>query len=383
MIKSKPIYLDFAASTPIEKVVREEMLEALNYFQNPSAQYKGANQLKQKLLEYRKRTALFLQCNYDEIVFTSGSTESNNLAILGTANTKTNSRIISIGTEHSSIHEPLMQLAKLGHDIKFAKIDKNGIVDLSDLAKLLTKNTALVSITYANSEIGCVQPINKIGQIVKSFNASRNSKILFHTDASAAALTLSCDVSRLGVDMLSLGGAKIYGPHSSGLLYVKRGTDLNPIMFGGSQELGLRPGSESPESIAGIAVALEIIKKSRKQDMEHFRKLHNILLDELKRLSIDYVYNGHHRERIFNVVNVSLPNQNGEDLVARLDAAGIEVATGAACEASNELPSRTLMAIGLSAREAQSSLRISFGRKTTVSEIKRFANALSGIIQPQ
>jgi len=382
MIKQSRVYLDFAASTPLDKDVLNAMAGAYGEFANPSAQYKSANSARQKLLEARKEAAYFLQCNSDEIVFTSGATESNNMAILGTCPAGKKGRVISIATEHSSIYEPLMQIKKRGYEVVMAAITEQGIIDLNALGKLLTKDTKLVTISYANSEIGNVQPISKVGQLINAYNASRSTKVLFHTDASAATLNLSCDVSRLGADLLSLGGAKIYGPHSSGILYVKRSTALQPLMFGGLQENGLRPGSEAIDSAAGIAKALSIAKSRRREDTELYRKLHNILLDELKMYSIEYCYNGHHKERIFNVLSLSLPSQNGEDLVARLDALGFEVATGAACEAGNELPSRSLLALGLSKSQAQSSLRVSFGRNTTVSEIKRFAKALSGIIQP-
>lgn len=382
MITSRRVYLDYAASTPVDKDVSSATGDADEAYSNPSAQYKSALAASQKLSEARKEAALFLQCNSDEIVFTSGATESNNMAILGACPAGKKGRVISIATEHSSIYEPLMQIKKQGYEVVMAAISEQGIVDLNYLAKLISRDTRLVTISYANSEIGNVQPISKIGHLINSYNASRNAKVLFHTDASAAALSLSCDVSRLGVDLLSFGGAKIYGPHSAGILYVKRGTGLQPLMFGGSQENGLRPGSESIDSAVGIARALSIAKSRRRQDIEQYRKLHNILLEELKKHEIDFIYNGHHKERIFNVLSLCLPNQSGEDLVARLDALGFEVATGAACEAGNELPSRSLLALGLSKSQAQSSLRVSFGRNTTVSEIRRFAKALSDIIQP-
>ena len=182
------------------------------FFANPSAQYESARKSKELLNEARKECAMFLQSKPEEIIFTSGATESNNIAIQGVALSHQTGRIISIVTEHSSVKEPLNYLKELGYDVVYASISNKGLVDLDDFANLLNEDTVLVTISYANSEIGVVQPITKISQIIKAYNASRGCNIVFHSDASAGALTLSCDVSRLGVDMLSLGGAKLYGP---------------------------------------------------------------------------------------------------------------------------------------------------------------------------
>lgn len=377
---NKRVYLDYAASTPLDGRVQKAMLASIGNFANPSAVYQSALEARRVLEGARKECALFLQCNSDEIVFTSGATESNNIAIFGASQRYKNGRIISITTEHSSVYEPLQKLKKNGFDVKYLKVDKTGLVDVNELAKLLTKNTRLVTISYASGEIGTIQPLIRIGQLIKAYNASRNSKILFHTDASAAALVLSCDVSRLGVDLLTLGGAKLYGPHGSGLLYVRRGSSILPIEFGGGQENGLRPGTQSVESAVGLGSALTAVKKERKKDHLNFKKLHEVMLLDLDKSVIDYHINGNPKERLFNIISLVLPGHNGEDLVAKLDVAGYEVSTGAACEAANEKPSRGLLAIGLNVADAQSSLRISFGRNTMPSEIKGFVSELKEIV---
>lgn len=377
------IYLDFAASTPIDDEVKAIMIEYLESFANASSQYTDGRESKLKLDEARKECAKFFQANSDEIVFTSGSTESNNLAILGAVAKKKIGRVISIPTEHSSIREPLDRLSMDGYDVVYAKVDKNGVIDLDDFAKLLNEETILVSISYASSEIGTIQPIGRIAQIVRAYNASRNSRIIFHTDASAAAICLTCDVARLGVDLLTISASKIYGPKAIGILYVKRGTEISAIQYGGKQENSLRPGTEPVYLAAAMSKSLETVYASRKKDTLHYKKLHDLFINSLERHGVEYIYNGSKKDRLNNIISISIPGYNGEDLVARLDADGYEVATGAACEADNEMPNRALLGIGLSTEDAQASLRISLGRQTNNSDLAGLALAISDIIQPK
>jgi len=381
-MNGKRIYLDYAASTPIDGNVAAVMHDSEKLFSNPSAQYESARHAKELLNQARKDCAMFLQCNAEEIIFTTGATESNNIAIQGVVLQHRTGRVISVSTEHSSVTGPLDFLESQGYDVVYTKLTSKGQLDLDEFANSLNDETVLVTISYANSEIGNVAPIAKIAQIIKSYNNSRKTNIILHTDASAAALSLSCDVARLGVDLLTLGGAKIYGPRTGGILYKKRGVDLRPIIFGGSQESRLRPGTESIDMVAGMAEALNQIKIQRKQDIVNFKEFHKLLFEEFDNKSLPYIYNGHPKDKIYNVANVSFDGQSGEDFVAKLDAMGFEVATGAACEASNDEPSRALIAIGRTNSEAQGSLRISFGRGTKQDHIKRFVEALSGIIRP-
>lgn len=381
-MKSKRIYLDYAAATPVGKSVSAAMQKAEVDFANPSAQYASARSSKLALEKARKESALFLQANAEEVVFTSGATESNNLAILGIASAFGEGRVISIQTEHSSVLGPLEQLADVGFEVVYCSVDKFGQIDLDEFRKLLTKNTVLVTISYANSEIGTIQPITKISQAIELFKSENGADIKFHTDASAAAMTLACDVSRLGVDSLSLGGAKIYGPHGVGLLYVKRGLSIEPIQFGGGQQLGLRPGTEPVPLAAGMAQALSLVSKGRSTNKKHFEALQKELISLLENSKLEFRQNNP-KKGLPNIVNVSFAGYDGEDLVARLDAVGVEVATGAACEASSDEPSKSLLAIGLSKSEAQSSLRISFGSSTVLDDLRVLVGALSDIIQPK
>lgn len=381
-MKNKRIYLDYAAATPVDTGVIKAMKVSEVYFANPSALYASARQSKLSLEKARKESALFLQANTEEIVFTSGTTESNNLAIFGIASAFGEGRVITVQSEHSSVLGPIQQLADVGFEVVYCPVDEFGQIVLSEFESLLTKNTVLVSISYVNSELGTIQPLAKISRAIKDFNSINDADIKFHTDASAAVLTLACDVSRLGVDSLSLGGAKIYGPHGVGLLYVKRGLSIEPIQFGGGQQMGLRPGTESVSLAVGIAKALSIVSEKRSTHKGHFEILQNEMLNQLKRSKLEFKFNSP-KNGLPNIINLSFAGQDGEDLVARLDAAGIEVATGAACEASNEDPSRALLAIGLSRAEAQSSLRVSFGINTTAEDLQMLADALSDIIQPK
>jgi cysteine desulfurase len=323
---------------------------------------------------------MFLQCNFDEIVFTSGSTESNNLAIFGAANHKKHGQVISISTEHASVREPLEKLKIEGFEVIYIDVDKNGLIDMDGLVSSLNGETILVTISYASSEIGTIQPISKISQAIKAFNAANNTRILFHTDASAASVVLPCDVSRLGVDLLTISGSKIYGPKGIGVLYVRRGTEIRPLNYGGSQENGLRAGTEPIELIAPMSKALELVLENKKRDASKFKELHNEFINLLNDKKIEYIYNGHKKDRLNNIVSIAFEGFNGEDLVAMLDADGYEVATGAACEANKEEPNRALLAIGLSREEAQGSLRISFGRGTQKPELRGLVLAIFDII---
>lgn len=376
----KTIYLDYASATPLDAEVKNAMIGAMDSFANTSAIYHSARKTKELLDECRKKSAAFLQANYDEVYFTSGATESNNIAILGSCPVSENGSIITIKTEHSSVRGPISWLGSQGYKIDYVNVDKNGLISTDHLKSLLSKDTKLISVSYASSEIGTIQPISRISQIIKDFNLENNTKILFHTDASAASLLLACDISRFGVDLLSLGSQKLYGPSGVGLLYIRREVDTRPIEFGGVHDSSIKPGTQSIFLAAGLAKALEITKSRHKGDARHFRELHEHLLNTFERHKINYVYNGSPKDRLFNIANISVPGYDGLDLVARLDAKQIEISTGAACEISEDKPSEVLMAIGRSAEEARSSLRISFGRPSTKTDVDQLANALSDII---
>jgi cysteine desulfurase len=381
-MNSKRVFLDYAAATPIDDDVKKSLISSLDIFSNPSSPYKSGRDSKNLLDDARRECAKFLQCNYDEVIFTSGSTESNNLAILGSATKRKHGKIISIASEHASVREPLDNLAKEGYEITYINVDKTGLINMQEFINSLSEDTIIVTISYASSEIGTIQPITKIGQAIKAYNAANSTRILFHTDASAAAICLSCDVARLGVDLLTLSASKLYGPKGIGILYVKRGTEIGPINFGGHQENSLRAGTEPVELIVPMAKCLDIVLQNRKNNSHKFKELHIEMLNQLNDRKVNFIYNGHKKDRLNNIFSISIPGFSGEDLVAMLDAEGYEVATGAACEANNEEPNRALLAIGLSRKDAQASLRISFGRNSQKADLRGLAIAISDIIQP-
>lgn len=365
------VYLDYAAATPTDPKVVKAMQTSTGLFANPSAQYQSARVAREALEQARKDTAMFLGANSDEVIFTSGATESNNLAILGTAMTQSKGRVISIGTEHASVREPLELLKKAGYEVVFCKVKPSGEIKLDEFEKALTKDTILVSLAYANGEIGTVQPVTKINKIIRDYERIHKTRMIFHTDASAAALLLNCEVSRLGVDLMTLSGNKIYGPAGVGVLYVRRGTKLQPSQHGGGQELGMRPGTQPAELVAGMAKALKLVQDQRKKDEKHFIEL----AQEFKKTlgnKIEIIP----KNKLPNVVSISFDDINGEDIVAYMDAAGFEIATGAACEAAHKEPSPALLAIGLTKSQAQGTIRISLGRQTTKKEIELAVQAL-------
>ncbi len=370
----KRVYLDYAAATPIEPEVATAMQTAMANFANPAAAYTSARLAKTELDTHRKTLAMFLGANSDEIILTSGATESNNLAILGTARLRQKGEIISSLSEHSSIREPLKQLEQEGFTIHWCPVDKNGRVDKAQFKKLLNINTILVSVSLANSEFGTIEDITGLVEMVGEFENEQDTRVFFHTDASAAAMVNNCSVSRLGVDLLTLSSAKLYGPNGIGLLYIRRGSTIQPQIFGGAQENGLRAGTENGFLLAGFARAIELVTQKRKQDEKHFKELYFKLANYFKEKNV--VINGDSKHRLFSLLNVSFSNVNGEDLVAYLDSKGFEVSTGAACEVSNQAPSAALLALGRTKKEAQGSLRISFGRTTTSNDIAAFTKAL-------
>lgn len=369
------IYFDYAAATPLDKEVQEAIDNTQKYYSNPSAMYTSAREAKKKLEFCRKQIAMSINAKAEEIVFTSSATESNNLAIFGTCRNYKSGRIISIRTEHPSVFEPLMQLKKEGFKIDWCHIDQYGRIDLEHLKILIKSNTRLITIQYANSTIGTVQPVAKIAKLINEIKLINSNKIIFHIDASGAQGSINLSTERLGVDMMTISSSKIYGPAGAAALFIRRGTILEPIIYGGKQEHGLRGGMENLTAIAGFSKAMQILDTRRKQDFIHYEKLYNYFIKNLSS-KIKFVEFGHPRERVHNIVSIAFYEVNGEDLVAYLDSMGVEVATGAACLAANEKPSRILLAIGVSEPMAQGSLRISFGRATTTKQLDILIDAL-------
>lgn len=371
----KRIYLDYASTTPVDKRVFEAMKPYFSDdFENASALYSGAQKTKQAIENSRAATAKFLNCSSDEVVFTSGGTESDNLAIFGSLKTFKKGHIITTIIEHPAVLEPLKELEKRGFDVTYLKPGKSGIITVKQVKDALRSDTLLVSIMYANNEIGTIQPIKEISKVIRNFKNSqlaiRNSQLdiypLFHTDACQATGYLNMNVVDLGVDLLTLNGSKIYAPKGVGVLFIKQGIKISPLMLGGEQEMGLRAGTENVSSIVGLSKALSIISK---KDYIHEKKLQDYLISKL--LKINNIRLNGSIKRLPNNINISVEGIEGESLVLYLDRKGIEIATGSACSSKSLEPSRIITAIS-NEEIAHSSLRITIGRFTTRAELDIF-----------
>lgn len=369
----KQIYLDYAAATPVRVEVKLAMAPFWSeQFHNPSAVYLVSGQIKRAIANARADCAKVLAVKPSNLIFTAGSTESINLAIGGVMRFQPEGRIAVAATEHAAVLTAANGWAPGRVDV--IPVNRQGLVEPSQLMKIIKPSTVLVSIAYANSESGAIQPITKLVRVAKE----ANPKILFHTDASAAGY-LSLKLSRLGVDMLSLGGGKIYGPKASGLLFAKPGIKLEPLIYGGGQEGGRRGGTESPALIVGLACALKLIQADAEQEARRLSGLRDQLETALLKITgVERLID--QPRRLPNVINLLMPVNDGERLVMELDEAGLQVATGAACSANTDEPSHVLLAMGLTATDANRSLRLSFGRSTTPAELKQAATRIATVV---
>ena len=302
-----------------------------------------------------RKTAAFFGARPGEIIFTSGGTESNNLAIFGAIGV--GGHAITTTIEHSSVLECFRELEKRGVKVDYLPVNNGGILELKTLEKVLRPNTALVSVGYANGEIGVVQPIREISKIL-------SDSVIFHTDASQAPLYLNCEKETLGADLITVDGHKIYGPLGVGALFIRRGVKFKPLMFGGGQENGLRPGTENLPAIIGLAEVLESAKKNREKESRRLGILRNFFIVEIDKKIPEAILNGSPAVAgLPNIVNFSFPSKEAEFLALQLDAAGIAVATKSAC-LKNERESYVVKALGGDPRRATSSIRFSLGKDT-------------------
>lgn len=374
----KQIYLDYAAATPVD----ERVLAAAQpffgaQFYNPSATYLKSRAVKQELDVARAMVAHWLGVKPTEVVFTAGGTEANNLAIRGVLEQYPDGNVVVSAIEHESVLEPAGR-----YDCRTAAALPDGTVDLVSLANTVDDQTVLVSVMYANNEIGTIQPIRKIAEIIKRKRAERSGALplYFHTDAAQAANYLDLHAARLGVDLMTINGGKIYGFKQSGAMYVRAGLELAPLILGGGQERGRRNGTENVAACAGLAVALELAQSGRRDEATRLAELQRLFIDQLKAQIPIVKINGSLKHRLPNNVHITLPGQDNERIIMMLDAAGIMAATGSACSASSEEPSHVLGAIGLSEAEARASLRFTMGRTTTKADVERTVKTLASLI---
>lgn len=376
----KKIYLDHAATTPLDKNAAKAMDFCFkNIYGNAGSLHKAGIEAKNVLQAARKDVAKILNVKTEEIIFTGSGTESDNLAILGAAraNKKSGNHIIVSAIEHHAVLNATEQLKKEGFLVDFAKVDKDGIVIIEDLQKLVKNSTFLVSVMHANNEIGTIQPVKEIVEAVKKIKPD----IIFHTDACQSAGYLDLDVKKLGVDLLTLNGSKIYGPKGTGVLYVKTGVKIDPIIFGGGQEAGLRSGTENVPGILGLAEALKIADKKKKQESEREIKLRDYFIKQIFKNISRVVLNGHSKKRLPNNVNISVQGIEGEAMLLWLDKYGIFASTGSACDSKSLEPSHVILALGKPYEFANSNLRFTLGRQTTKKDIDYVLKILPKIVK--
>lgn len=369
------IYLDHASTTPVDRQVIRKMTPYFSdIYGNPSGLYKQSREAKKAVIQSRKTVAKFLNAKPEETTFTSGGTESDNLAILGVARSFGHGHIITSKIEHSAVLNSCRELEKEGFSVTYLDVDNEGTVRLDQLKGALRKDTILVSIMYANNEIGTIEPIGKISKIIKEYR-SKNKSVTpyFHTDACQATLYLNMNVKLLGVDLLTFNGSKIYAPKGVGILYIKEGVKISPILFGGEQERGLRPGTENVPYIVAIAEAVNILKK---YNFGQELKMRDFLLYELLKIEHSHL-NGSKTKRLPNNVNITFDGIEGEAAILYLDKMGIALSTGSACMSKSLKPSHVITALGCDDEAAHSSLRISLGRDNTMAQMKRAVEAIS------
>lgn len=385
----KMVYLDYASTTPLDSIVFKEMRGFFSKnFGNPANLYSLGRKAKSAILKAKKTIAKYLNCQPEEIIFTSSGTESDNLAIFGIARAYKNfgNHIITTNIEHHAILEPVRQLEKEGFQATFLEVDQDGILPLDSLEKAISDQTILISVIYANNEIGTIQQIKEIGKIVKKIKKERERRgiktpIFFHSDACQAAGYFSLNVKNLGLDLMSLNGSKIYGPKGIGALFVKNGIKLNPLIFGGGQQKGLRSGTENVPGIVGLAKALEIAQKKRRKENLRQEKLRDYFIQGILQKIPRVILNGHPKKRLPNNINITICDIEGEAALLWLDKYGIFASTGSACDSQSLEPSHVIMALGRPYEFAHGSLRFTLGRYTTKEEIDYVLEILPKVVE--
>ncbi|MFX0005314.1 MAG: cysteine desulfurase family protein [Promethearchaeota archaeon] len=385
MSDSKYIYLDNAATTPMDPRVIEEVTKHFKEtYGNSSSLHTIGQKAGQILLKSREIIASLINANRDDIFFTSSGTEADNIAIFGVTskNKGRGNHIITTSIEHHAVENPYKELEKRGFDVTFLPVDKYGLININDLEQAITKKTILLSIMFANNEIGTIEPIEKIGAIAKKYD------VIFHTDAVQAFGKVPIDVNQMNIDLLSASAHKIYGPKGVGMLFIRNkgvrkgwGKFIEPIMYGGGHERDMRPSTVNVPGIAGFAKAVEIAKEEMDEEAKRQIYLRDKIIKWVTENIEDSYLNGHPTQRLPNNVNLGFKYIEGESIVLDLDMEGIATSTGSACSSKSLDPSHVLLAIGLKPQEAHGSLRISLGRFTTEEDVDYFLEKLPNVIE--
>lgn len=382
--KSKTVYLDHASATPLDPAVIDAMRPFLtDNFANPSALYGSAVDARKAIENSRTSVAKFLYATDDSIAFTRGGTHSVNIALLGAAlkHQSHGKHIITTAIEHHAVLNALKQLEKEGFEVTYLPVDEFGFVTVDQVKEAVRPDTILVSVMYANNEIGTIEPVADIGRMILQYRKKNNTQYpLFHTDACQATTSLDMSVERLHVDLLSFNGSKMYGPKGVAVLYKRRGVELEPVWFGGGQEFGLNPGTEDVEGIVGLSAA---VMQNAKSQMQKISQLRDYLWEEIQTKIENVVLNGPelNAERLTNNLNVSFLGADSEAVILYLDAKGIQVSSGSACTTDSDELSHVFEACKYDAERAGSSIRFTLGKDTTKKDIEYVVKVLPEIIQ--
>ena len=375
------VYLDYSATTPVDSRVVEAMTPYFSLsFGNPSSVHRYGQVAEAAVDSARETVASILNCHPDEIIFTSCGTESDNLAIRGGAyalREKTGAKwILAARAEHPAVTKTLLHLEKYeGFQIEWLDVDEDGMISPEAVAKAICEDTAVVSVMYANNEIGTINPIKEIAAICRANN------VLFHTDAVQAAAYLPLNVQSLGIDMMSLGAHKFYGPKGVGALYVRKGTPLVSHLTGGAQEFSLRAGTQNVPYIVGFAEALRLTNEERDQRVTHVKPLRDQIIGTVLETIPDARLTGHLELRLPHHASFAFKDVDGNLLLTLLDAAGFACSSGSACKTGNPEPSEVMIAIGLSREWGLGSLRVTLGVQTNPADVDSFLNILPELVQ--
>ena len=378
------VYLDHAGTTSMDPRVLEAMMPYFSgMYGNPSSIHTVGQEARYALDESRERVAQVLGCRAREVVFTGGGSESDNAAIHGvaTALQETGNHIVTSVAEHHAVLHTCQHLEGLGFEVTYLPVDAYGMIHPDAVYQAITDRTTLVSIMYANNEIGTINPILEIGAAVRNKAAELDRTIVIHTDAVQAAGFLDLNVRRLSVDMLSLSGHKFYGPKGTGVLYVRRGTPFLPLILGGGQERERRAGTENIPGIVGLSVALELAESQREEISAHCAALRDRIIQVVLDTVPKSILNGHPTRRLPNNVNFSFDGVEGEPILLGLDMAGIAASSGSACSSGSLEPSHVLLALGQSAELARGSLRVTLGKGNTAEEVEYLLEVLAGLVE--
>ena len=374
---NKIIYFDHAATTAVDKEVLEEMLPYFNNkYGNPSSLYSIGRNSKKAIEQARKRVANAINSEPKEIYFTGGGSESDNIAIkaIAYANREKGNHIITSKIEHPAILNSCKTLEKEGFNVTYLNVDKNGLVNLEELKRAINNRTILISIMFANNEIGTIEPIEEIGKI------ARQNNIIFHTDGVQAVGNIKIDVQKMNIDLLSISAHKFYGPKGVGAIYIRDSIKCNKLQDGGHQEKNMRAGTENVAGIVGLGKAIEISNNNLEEYNYNLKILRDYYEIQLEKNIPNIKINGHRTKRLSGNSNISFSFIDGETLLLKLDERGICVSTGSACSSGSQSPSHVLSAIGLDEIKAKGSLRVTFGKENTKEDVDFLVKSLIEII---